>query len=296
MSDTDPVTRPPAPLQLVEPRQLMFSAEQRTMIKDLFAKDATDSEFAVLIEMARLKRLNPLAGQVFFVSRNVNLGTYDQPRWGKKWSIQCGIEGFRSKAEENPAYDGQSPKDFVFDASGARLISCTVSVYRKDRSHPFVATVYFDEYVQLVKGKPTEMWLRKPRIMLGKCAEAAALRMAFPEELGGVHAPEEMQDEEPAPVEPAKAPKAPEHQQQVKTGVVLPPEGSPTSPTPVELFEHLTEAVNVAVSAAELRLIYADAKKLPPEMATKVQDLTIAKKAAIDAATEKLNPVSSAPF
>ena len=36
------------------------------------------------------------------------------------------------------------------------------------------------------------MWKKMPNVMLGKCAEAQALRKAFPKVLGGVYAPEEM--------------------------------------------------------------------------------------------------------
>lgn len=40
---------------------------------------------------------------------------------------------------------------------------------------------------------PNEMWQKRPRGQLEKCAEAAALRRAFPEELGEIYAAEEME-------------------------------------------------------------------------------------------------------
>lgn len=57
---------------------------------------------------------------------------------------------------------------------------------------------------------PNEMWQKRPRGQLEKCAEAAALRRAFPEELGEIYAAEEMEgkvthggslDAAPVPVE-----------------------------------------------------------------------------------------------
>ena len=37
------------------------------------------------------------------------------------------------------------------------------------------------------------LWKRMPEVMIGKCAEALALRTAFPRELGGTVTPEEME-------------------------------------------------------------------------------------------------------
>ena len=43
------------------------------------------------------------------------------------------------------------------------------------------------------------MWLKMPHTMLGKCAEALALRKGFPKQLAGLYAREEM--EQAGPVE-----------------------------------------------------------------------------------------------
>lgn len=60
------------------------------------------------------------------------------------------------------------------------------------------AEAYYDEYVQKVKNKttnamePNKQWLTMPRLMLGKCAEALALRKAFPDDLSGLYTEEEV--------------------------------------------------------------------------------------------------------
>ncbi len=75
--------------------------------------------------------------------------------------------------------------------------SASATVYRivKGERCPFTATVYWEEtYASIGKSTvPNDMWEKRPRGQLAKCAEAAALRMAFPEELGSIYAAEEME-------------------------------------------------------------------------------------------------------
>ncbi len=60
------------------------------------------------------------------------------------------------------------------------------------------AKVYWEEtYATMSKSDvPNEMWAKRPRGQLDKCVEAAALRKAFPEELGNIYAAEEMEGRE----------------------------------------------------------------------------------------------------
>lgn len=61
---------------------------------------------------------------------------------------------------------------------------------------PFVAKVFWTElYATAARGSelPNEMWRKRPYGQLDKCVEAAALRKAFPEELGNEYAAEEME-------------------------------------------------------------------------------------------------------
>lgn len=73
-----------------------------------------------------------------------------------------------------------------------KLISCSVTVHKKinDYIGDFTAEVYFDEYST---GK--NLWVTKKRTMLGKVAEAHALRKACPEELSQSYVEEEIQRE-----------------------------------------------------------------------------------------------------
>lgn len=174
---------------------LEFTDEQRQMIRDTFANGATDDEFAVLMEIARARRLNPLLRQIHFVSR------YDRDKGRMVWSCQVSIDGMRALAERSGMYDGQDEPVFV-EREGL-IEQVKVKVYRKDWSRPAVGVAYWDEYVQKTKdGRPTAFWSRMPHTMLAKCAEALALRKAFPEDTSGLYVPEEMRDDEDSRVTP----------------------------------------------------------------------------------------------
>lgn len=166
---------------------LEFTPQQRAMIRDTYANGATEKEFQVLLEIAKLRRLNPLLRQIHFVKRwNKALGR-------EVWSAQVSVDGLRAIAERTGKYDGQDEPEFGPVTDGFPEW-CKVKVYRKDWTRPAVGVAYWSEYVQ--KGKdhsPTRFWAEMPRVMLAKCAEAIAMRKAFPEDMGGLYVDEEMQ-------------------------------------------------------------------------------------------------------
>jgi phage recombination protein Bet len=198
-------------------RAIEFGADQRKMIRDSFASGASDSEFAVLMEVAKARNLNPLLRQIHFVKR------WDSQKRCEVWSTQISIDGLRAVAERTGVYDGQSEPAFEYaQGSDARQpLKCTVHVYRKDWSsgRSAVGVAFFSEYAQSKKdGTLTSFWASKPHIMLAKCAEALAIRKAFPEDTSGLYVAEEM-GQEPAiegearevkvTVEPPPAPQLP---------------------------------------------------------------------------------------
>lgn len=182
-----------------ESTQLAFTAEQERMIRDSFANGATKEEFQVLLEIAKLRKLNPLLKQIHFVKR------WDKKKNRDVWSAQVGIDGFRAIAERTGKYDGQDEPEFGPLVKGFPEYA-RVKVYRKDWSRPAVGVAYWSEYVQSYDNKPTRFWADMPRNQLAKCAEALALRKAFPEDLSGLYTDAEMQqadnDERPPTVSP----------------------------------------------------------------------------------------------
>lgn len=173
------------------PEPLAFTEEQRCMIRNSFANGASDQEFAVLLEMASMRRLNPFLRQVHFVKR------WDSQRGAHVWAVQVSIDGMRAIAERTGLYAGQDEPEFVEGTDGVPVL-CKVRVWRKDWPRPAVGVAHWAEYVQTIRDRATSkdvpgpMWRRMPHVMLAKCAESIALRKAFPEDISGLYTAEEM--------------------------------------------------------------------------------------------------------
>lgn len=181
---------------------LQFSDEQRQIIRDTLANGASEQEFAVLMEMAKSRHLNPLLSQIWFVQR------WDSQKNRMVWACQVSIDGLRAQAERTGLYAGQDEPEYEYEKDGTVKLA-RVKVYRKDWERPAVGVARWSEYAARKKdGSLTGMWSSKPHIMIGKCAEALALRKAFPAEAAGLYTSEEMDapsavhvDAEQAPLE-----------------------------------------------------------------------------------------------
>lgn len=161
-----------------------FTPEQMQLITDTVAKGATPPELALFLHRCKLMGLNPLKpGQIHFVKYGTGPG-----------SIVVGIEGFRSIAGRTGKLSGVE-RGVHRDDKG-KAIAGWAKVYRSDWQHPAHEEVPMSEYNS---GKGP--WQKMPETMIKKVAEAAALRMAFPDVLGGVYEQSEMgADSKAAPV------------------------------------------------------------------------------------------------
>ena len=168
-------------LQTVESGK--FSNGQIQLIKDTIAKGCSDGELGLFVQVCNKTGLDPFSRQIHMVKR------------GNTATIQTGIDGYRVIAERSGSYAGQDEPVFDFKSTGDHVpILSTVTVYRfmNGQRVGFSATAYYDEYVQLYNGKPGTMWAKMPKLMLSKCAEALALRKAFPNDLSGIYTHDEM--------------------------------------------------------------------------------------------------------
>lgn len=184
----------PTAQQFMQPSE--YTSDQLQLIRDTYANGASEEEFRMLMEIAKTRKLNPLLRQIWFVQR------WDQQKGRMIWAPQVSIDGLRCIAERTGLYDGQDEPEFVYD--GKQLVAAKVRVYKKGTTRPFVGVAHFDEYAMKTKdGRVTKMWGEKPHIMVSKCAEALALRKAFPEDVAGLYVPEEM-EQAPVDVTPSR--------------------------------------------------------------------------------------------
>lgn len=217
------ITIPAAGAQPLATRE--FGRDELDIIRNVIAKGATDTELKMFVIMAGKLGLDPLSKQIHMVKRRVKHG--DQ--WVDVMTIVVGIDGYRLVAERTGRYcPGRAPT-YEYDAHGA-VTSATAYVLKLAGGawHEVSAVAFWEEYAQLGRdGKPTAMWARMPRLMLAKCAEALALRRAFPAELAGVYTDDEMaQASNDAPAAPVAAPV-------VQPVVIDAPKPTPTAPMPL---------------------------------------------------------------
>lgn len=166
----------------------------------------SDIEFEAFVSACKRYGLNPLANQMY-----AQIKSKDDPA-KRAVSYVAQIDGYRLIADRTGRYAGNDDPVFDNEESPGKA---TVTVYKvvDGVRCPFAASARWKQYLPPFANQQF-MWNRMPHLMLGKCAEALALRKAFPAELSGLYTAEEMQQaEDPLKTEPeAGGDRAPETQ------------------------------------------------------------------------------------
>jgi phage recombination protein Bet len=178
-----------------------FTPEQVQLIKrQLLAprnREASDDELALFLYQCSRTRLDPFARQIYAVFR------WDGRAKAERMVVQVSIDGLRLVAERTGRYLGQTTPLFtgpsdddpwvdVWRGAGPPF-AAKVGVWKAGNPEPTYAVAEFSEYAPRdAQGKLTGLWPKMPANMNAKCAEALALRKAFPAETSGLYTTEEM--------------------------------------------------------------------------------------------------------
>ena len=200
--------------------ELNYTDAELKALKNQYAKQASQEQFDLWIAECRTRGLVPVKDVVLQMraTKEYNPETR-QKEFVKKAVHITTIQALRKLAERTGKYAGQLPSMWIYlDATGTRVESdiplpesngsakpripwaAKVSVLRKGFDHPIIVPARFEAYAQYFSDGSSQQlnstWANRGPEQLEKCAEALALRKAFPEELGGLYLQEEFTDEE----------------------------------------------------------------------------------------------------
>ena len=203
-----------------------YSPSQLTLIRRTVAKDTNQDEFDLFVEICKQQGLDPFKKQIFAQVYNK-----DKPE-KRQMVVVTSIDGYRAKAQRCADYrPAEDEVRFEVDpdmrdpnTNPAGLVKAVVKVFKfgPDRQwHPVAGEARWEEFAPLDyaefeyvdtgevwgdSGKPKKRrvpkgertlkdgnWKTMPYVMLGKCAEAQALRRGWPEDMSGLYVREEME-------------------------------------------------------------------------------------------------------
>ena len=218
---------------------------QWRVLRDSVWPGASDKAIALAIDYCSARRLDPFKKPVHIVK------VWNSAAKALVETVWPGIAEIRTTAFRTGEYGGCDATEYGTDVvkqfgGGNAAIKitfpawCRITVYRKVAKGsaerfpvPGPRVYWLETYATKSKDSdmPNSMWLKRPRGQLEKCAEAAALRRAFPEELGSEYTAEEMEGQHIGP-ERAKD--------------VTPTDDAPRPPTPVKNEDHHASAQSQA--------------------------------------------------
>lgn len=199
-----------AKLELPEPvqRRGINEAQWRTLMGSLYPGARSESVLMVL-DYCAARKLDPMKKPCHIVPMEVKVAGTERYEW--RDVVMPGIYEHRTTATRTGLYLGHATPTYGPDAEYAGVTAptwCDFTAYRwnptANMRAEFPVRTFFKEVVALKSGgKANQRWARAPQQMLCKCAEAAALREAFPEEIGGEQTAEEMDGQRAVDAPPA---------------------------------------------------------------------------------------------
>lgn len=173
-------------------------------LKNSVYPGARDESIAMVIAYCKAKKYDPLAKCCHIVPMSVKDAKTKEYEW--RDVIMPGIAGYRIDADRTGQYMGMSDPEFgpmKTEKLGNKSFTfpewCKITVKKRlatgDIAEYPAIEYWMENYA--TKGKdsiePNAMWAKRPRGQIAKCAEAQALRKAFPDVIGSNVTFEEME-------------------------------------------------------------------------------------------------------
>lgn len=177
-----------------------WTPDQVQLIHDMVAKGTSNDEFKVYLYQAWKYELDPLLKEIWAIKFG------DEPA-----SIFAAHAGILKKVMKSGLFDGLETRIYWQNGTGddhtepkydGAVIDdvplwCEATVYRKEVRVSMTFRAYYSTFVKRKRdGTVNKFWKEQPENMLRKCAEANALRKMFPDMLGSLYIPEEMDQEQ----------------------------------------------------------------------------------------------------
>lgn len=178
------------------------------VLRETLYPGAKDESIAMVINYCAARKLDPIKKPVHLVPMSVKSGKKDsggKDIYEYRDVVMPGIGLYRIEADRSGQYAGMSEPEFgedVEEVVGTRKITypkyCRITVFKNvgDRNVGFTAKEFWKEnYATKSRqdNSPNAMWEKRPYGQLAKCAEAQALRKAFPDVVGCDYTREEME-------------------------------------------------------------------------------------------------------
>lgn len=240
--------------------QTEFTPAQLTALESLGVQKAQPAEVAMFFDQCQRTGLSPWARQIYMIGR------WDSRLGREKFQVQVSIDGLRLVAERTAQYEGQTAPQWCGQDGVWRDVwlstdmpaAARVGVWREKFREPAYGVARLDAYMPRTKqGSPAGLWRTMPDVMLAKCAEALALRKAFPMELSGLYTTDEMQQAEKPTAREAAPVDRPAHEAPVADDGVVDAEIVEDAP---DVAQQWVDAIHAAPNRAALSALWDDAQ------------------------------------
>lgn len=158
-----------------------------SVVKKTLYPEAPDDQVKLYLEYCKVRQVDPFSKAYYLIERK------DNQKGITKWEIQPGVGAYRIQAVRSSEYGGLSDVTYgpnkVFKLSNGgqftypewaevkvkRIVKGVVCEFSSGK------IFWLEEYSRYKNGDPMKMWQQRPQGQIGKCAEAQALRKAFPD-------------------------------------------------------------------------------------------------------------------